>query len=93
MKKYVIPFLLVLVFVLSSCSFRDADGSETFTLYDPETDPVITRQNLFSKPNPRLQRNFQRIRPSPKRYRLPKPNLCLRKLNLIIRPGNTVPRL
>ena len=50
MKKYVIPFLLVLVFVLSSCSFRDADGSETFTLYDPETDPVITSQNTESIP-------------------------------------------
>ena len=42
MKKYVIPVLLVLIFIMSSCSFRDAGVDGTITLYDPETDPVVT---------------------------------------------------
>ena len=42
MKKYVIPVLLVLIFILSSCSFRDAGSDGTVTLNEPETDPIVT---------------------------------------------------
>ena len=42
MKKNFIPVLLILVFIFSSCSFRDAGVDMPVTLNDPETDPEDT---------------------------------------------------
>ncbi|MBR3423616.1 MAG: polysaccharide deacetylase family protein, partial [Clostridia bacterium] len=42
MKKYFVSVLLVLVFIFTSCSFRDAESDGRVTLNGPDTDPVFT---------------------------------------------------
>ncbi len=39
MKKTIISFLLVMLSILTSCSFRDADADKRVSVNEPETDP------------------------------------------------------